>query len=308
MTTSSNGKERPYILINDTYVVGDRLGQGSFGEVYFGVHKWSNRPVAIKLEPLEAKTRILEHEYNVYRHIYLPNSGIGRCHYYGIEGDFAVLVIDLMGRSLGSLFKYCNYKFSLKTTLMIGDQMIHRLEYLHDCNFIHRDLKPDNMLIGKSNQKDRIHLIDYGLAKKYFNKGKHIPYRTGGKLVGTARYASVNSHLGYQLSRRDDMISLVYILIYFIKGRLPWQDAGGKTKEEKYDNIKRMKQNLTPTQICEGLPTGFQELLETAQAIEFNETPDYNKFKQIIKRMFNRNNLTYDLVFDWTPKKQPDTT
>lgn len=284
------------------YILGERLGKGSFGEVYFGKHKWTHRPVAIKLEPLEARTRILEHEAEVYKAIYNPNAGIGQCHFYGIEGDYAVLILDLLGKSMGGLLNDCKGKFSLKTVLMVADQMISRLEYLHEHNFIHRDLKPDNMVIGRGHQKNQIYLIDYGLAKKYRSCNKHLNFKEGGKLVGTARYASVNSHCGYQLSRRDDLISLAYILVYFVKGKLPWQKVKGKSKDEKYDNIRKLKQNLGATAICSGLPKEFTMYLNSCEKLRFEERPDYNYLRGLFKSVFRRENYEYDLMFDWNPK------
>lgn len=296
----SNHHNDVFILIHDTYILGKRLGKGSFGEVYSGKHRWSGKQVAIKLEPLESKTRILEHEYKVYQDIYHPNSGIVQCHYYGLEDDYAVLVIDLLGASIGDLLDRCGGKFSLKTVLMIADQMITRLEYLHDHGFIHRDLKPDNMLVGRSHHQNQIFLIDYGLAKKYRNtEGKHIPFKEGGKLVGTARYASVNSHQGYQLSRRDDLISLGYMLVYFMNGKLPWQRAAGKTKEEKYESIKKLKLGLGSTVICDKLPREFGVFLDYCSKLTFEQRPDYNYLRMLFKSLFRKKGFVYDLVFDW---------
>ena len=290
-----------HILINDTYILGHKLGKGSFGEVYMGKHKWSGNPVAIKLEPIESKTRILEHEYKVYQDIYKPNNGVTQCHYYGLVDDYSVLVIDLLGPSLGILFERAGGQFKLKSVLMIADQMISRLEYLHDHGFIHRDLKPDNMLIGRSHHHNQIYLIDYGLSKKFRSSrdGEHIPFKEGGKLVGTARYASINSHLGYTLSRRDDLISLAYILIYFLKGKLPWQRVTGDTKEEKYDNIKKLKQGLATNTICQGLPKEFAQFLDYCHKLRFEQRPDYNYLKTLMRQVFRKYKFVYDLDFAW---------
>lgn len=292
-----------FILIHDTYILGKRLGKGSFGEVYMGKHKWTGRPVAIKLESIEARTRILEHEFKVYQDIYHPNSGISQCHYYGVEDDYAVLVIDLLGLPLGNLMEKCQGKFSLKTVLMIADQMLTRIEYLHDKGYIHRDLKPDNMLIGRSHHHNQIFLIDFGLAKKYRTSGNHIPFKEGGKLVGTARYASINSHLGYSLSRRDDLISLGYILIYFAKGKLPWQKVRGKDKEEKYSNIRKLKQGLGSRTICSDLPKEFQTYLDYCQNLEFEQKPDYAYLRNLFASLFRKSKYVYDLSFDWSNDK-----
>lgn len=289
-------------MINDTFTLGKRLGKGSFGEVYMGRNRFTKKPVAIKLEHIKSKTRILEHEYKVYREIFNPNdtSGVVKCHFFGIKDDYSILVMDLLGNSLGDLFDQCGGKFSLKTTLMIADQMLRRLEFMHDKHYIHRDLKPDNMVIGRSHQQNQVYLIDYGLAKKYRSSGgQHIPFKDGGKLVGTARYASVNSHLGYQLSRRDDLISLGYILIYFLKGKLPWQKVMGSTKEEKYNNIRKLKQNLGSRSICVNLPDEFAKYLDYCSNLEFAQRPDYNYLKKLFKDLFKKRKLTYDLNFDW---------
>lgn len=300
-SNGGGGKDKSvYILINDTYILGKKLGKGSFGEVYMGKHKWSGKPVAIKLEPIESRTRILEHEYKVYQDIYKPNHGVTQCHYYGLVDDYSVLVIDLLGESLGNLLERAGGVFKLKTVLMIADQMISRLEYLHDHGFIHRDLKPDNMMIGRSHHHNQVFLIDYGLSKKYRSgDGEHIPFKEGGKLVGTARYASVNSHLGYTLSRRDDLISLAYILIYFLKGKLPWQKVNGDNKEEKYDNIRKLKHTLGTSMICQGLPKEFQQFLDYCIQLRFEQRPDYNFLKTLIRKIFRSQNFVYDLDFNW---------
>ena len=145
-------------------------------------------------------------------------------HWFGVEGDYNAMVMDLLGSSLEDLFVFCGRKFSLKTVLMIGDQMVQRIEYLHNNHFIHRDMKPDNFLVGIGKKQHLIYMIDYGLAKRYRDPktGEHIPYRDNKSLTGTARYASVNTHLGIEQSRRDDLESIGFILIYFLKGTLPW--------------------------------------------------------------------------------------
>lgn len=126
--------------------------------------------------------------------------GVPTIHWFGTEGDYNVMVLDLLGPSLEDLFQYCGKKFSLKTTLMIADQIITRLEDMHNKNFIHRDMKPDNFLVGKGKRQDIVHMIDFGLAKRYRDPKtqQHIPYRDGKSLTGTARYASLNCHVGVE--------------------------------------------------------------------------------------------------------------
>ncbi len=150
--------------------------------------------------------------------------GIPNVHYYGAEGDYNVMVLDILGPSLEDLFEYCKRKFSIKTMLMIGDQLVQRMEYMHSKSFLHRDIKPDNFLIGLGKKQHIVYAIDFGLAKRFKDSrtGAHIPYRDGKSLTGTARYASANTHMGVEQSRRDDLESVGFVLVYFIKGKLPW--------------------------------------------------------------------------------------
>lgn len=200
-----------------------KCGSGSFGEIYQGTNVKTNEDVAIKLEPVKTKFPQLLYETKIYK-ILNGGTGIPTIHWFGVEGDYNAMVMDLLGPSLEDLFNYCKRKFTVKTVLMIGDQMIQRLEFLHNNHFIHRDMKPDNFLIGHGKKQNIIYVIDYGLAKRYFDakSGEHIRYADNKSLTGTARYASVNAHLGIEQSRRDDMESIGFILCYFLKGSLPW--------------------------------------------------------------------------------------
>lgn len=301
-TEKYRGFAEEIALIDDTYIVGKKLGKGSFGVVHLGTHKWTGDPVAIKLEKINSKNKILEHEFKVYQEVYRPNNGISQCHHYGIEDDFCVMVVDLLGPSLGDLLEKCQGQFSMKTVLMIGDQMLNRLEYLHDHGYIHRDLKPDNMLIGRQHQYNQIYLIDYGLAKRFKQSdGRHLEYYEGNKFIGTARYASSNAHLGRSLSRRDDLISLGYILVYFAKGKLPWQRIGNKddSKRKRYAQIKEMKLKLKPVELCEELPKEFSKYLEYCCQLEFTARPDYHALKGLFRGLMTKLGYQYDLIFDW---------
>lgn len=146
-------------------------------------------------------------------------------HWSGIENKNNYMIIDLLGPNIEDLFSLCNKKFNLKTVLLLADQMLQRIEYVHSKSYIHRDIKPENFLMGLGKKTHIVHIIDFGLSKKYRDPKtlQHIPYRENKTLTGTARYASINAHLGIEQSRRDDLEAIAYMLIYLIKGYLPWQ-------------------------------------------------------------------------------------
>ena len=209
----------------DQYELSTKLGSGAFGEVFLGYEKETKREYAIKVEPADAKHPQVQHEAKLYR---LLEDGLGTPKVYWIgpttQGNHVAMVMDLLGPSLEDLFNYCHRKFSLHTVLMLADQMIQRIEYLHSRGFLHRDIKPDNYLIGIGKRQHYIYVVDFGLAKRYKDPRTedHIPFRNDKSLTGTARYASLNTHNGMEQARRDDLECLGYVLIYFMRGNLPW--------------------------------------------------------------------------------------
>lgn len=215
------------------------------------------------------------------------------------------MVLDLLGPHLEHIFNYCNRKFSLKTVLLLADQIISRLEYIHLKSYIHRDIKPENILLGTGKRSGRISIVDFGLAKSYHEPatGRHIPYSDKKKLTGTARYASIHSHLGIEQSRRDDMESLGYVLVYFSKGSLPWQGLRASTKEQKRSLILQ-KKLLTPTEVlCRGLPGEFETLMNYVRSLGFTDRPDYCYLRRLLHGLFDRKGYAYDGRFDWVPKR-----
>ena len=223
--------------------------------------------------------------------------GIPHAHYYGQEGQYNVLVIDLLGPSLEDLFNFCSRRFSIKTVLMLADQMLTRIEFVHSRNFIHRDIKPDNFLMGVNSLNHKCYIIDFGLAKKYRNAMRqHIPYKEGKNLTGTARYASINAHQGIEQSRRDDLESLGYVLMYFNVSQLPWQGLRAANKKQKYERICEKKVSTSPESLCNGYPEEFRIYISYCRSLKFEDAPDYSYLRQLFKKVFTRQ-VCYFLLF-----------
>ncbi|CAL8085436.1 unnamed protein product [Orchesella dallaii] len=308
---SSNLDNQLIVVGGQKYKLLEKIGTGSFGDIYLGIRISNIKPgeiheVAIKIESLDASHQILQLENQVYRALQAFRAGIPQ--FMGFKRDeelgYNVLVMELMGPSLDQLFDVCGRKFSEKTVLMLADQILERVAFLHSMSFIHRDIKPDNFLMGVGSKRQKVFMIDFGLAKQYRNPRtyKHISFHQSNRaLTGTARYASINVHQGIQHSRRDDMESLGYMLIYFLRGSLPWMGITGSTKKQKCDKIKEVKLSTSLQKLCRGIPRGFAHFIVYCRGLKFDELPDYvewrQKFQKMLRRMGYRNN---DDMYDWT--------
>ncbi|CAK9324713.1 unnamed protein product [Citrullus colocynthis] len=287
--------------VGNKFKLGRKIGSGSFGEIYLGTNIQTNEEVAIKLENVKTKHPQLLYESKLYK-ILQGGTGIPNVRWFGVEGDYNVLVIDLLGPSLEDLFNFCSRKLSLKTVLMLADQMINRVEFVHSKSFLHRDIKPDNFLMGLGRRANQVYAIDFGLAKKYRDTSthQHIPYRENKNLTGTARYASMNTHLGIEQSRRDDLESLGYVLMYFLRGSLPWQGLKAGTKKQKYEKISEKKVSTSIEALCRGYPTEFASYFHYCRSLRFDDKPDYAYLKRLFRDLFIREGFQFDYVFDWT--------
>ena len=218
-------------------------------------------------------------------------------------------MMELLGKSIDKLFSECKKNFTYKTIFQIGYQMIERIEYIHSQGYIHRDIKPGNFVIGKGEKNKIIYIIDFGLSKRYIDKNtnKHIPYKEGKGLTGTARYVSLFTHYGIEQSRRDDIEGIAYNLIYLAKGKLPWQGVKTKNKKEKHKKIMESKIAYSPEQLCKDLPEEFVNLLKYARELDFEERPDYKSMKSMFKNHIIKSGGTMNWEFDWDKAKIEDS-
>lgn len=284
-----------------------KINGGSFGQIHLGVLVESGQEVAVKLERQKSLAPQLLNEGNVLRHLE-GGPGIPKIHWFGMyEPEYNVMVMDLLGPSLQDLFSYCKHKFSLKTVLMLADQMINILAYVHKKQYVYRDVKPDNFVIGRGENSHKVYIIDFGLAKKIsthrFSVG-HVSSSVTHPLVGTVRYASLHAHLGHEESPRDDLESLAYVLVYFLRGKLPWQGIPVQNKEEKFAKIKESKMNTPVSVLCEGLPPQFAEFVDMMRLMRREAPCNYCLIRELFKNLAREQSIAYDYQYDWVIRKQ----
>ncbi|KAI9811480.1 MAG: casein kinase I [Pycnora praestabilis] len=284
------------------YRVGKKIGEGSFGVIFEGTNLLNNQQVAIKFEPRKSDAPQLRDEYRTYK-ILVGCPGIPNVYYFGQEGLHNILVIDLLGPSLEDLFDHCNRRFSTKTVVMVAKQMLSRVQTIHEKNLIYRDIKPDNFLIGRPGSKSAnvIHVVDFGMAKQYRDPKtkQHIPYRERKSLSGTARYMSINTHLGREQSRRDDLEALGHVFMYFLRGGLPWQGLKAATNKQKYEKIGEKKQTTAIKDLCDGFPEEYNKYLSYVRNLGFEDTPDYDYLRDLFTQALKNTGEVEDGEYDW---------
>lgn len=270
------------------------IGQGGFADVYKCLDLKTNQQRAVKLERRVAGD-MLFYESRILQHL-KDSPGIPRIYDFGFEGDFNFLVMDYCGFALSSILTLCGGRFSLKvvdeldkTVCQIGISLVTLLEQVHVQAVLHRDVKPENCLFDP--ETGRFYLIDFGLAKKYLSKqGKHMPRLENKSFRGTLRYCSLNMHLGVENTRRDDLESLIYVLIFFLKGSLPWQNAkvDGLSRN---DAIKKIKMGSTIGSLCANIDEGFRELMSYCRNLGFAENPNYDLLRSTLSGILKKNGL-----------------
>ena len=183
---------------------------------------------------------------------------------------------------------------------MIAIQIIGRIQWVHSKNIIHRDIKPNNFLIGRKDP-NIIYLTDFSLSKKYKypSTGKHVNLHFTGNFQGNPIFASTNSLRGGEYSRRDDLESIGYLIIYFMKGKLPWQNISGNSIEDKYLNLIKIKENISLENLCKSLPNQIIEYIKYIKKLDVEQLPDYNYLKGLFKSILKKNNLNEVKFFSW---------
>jgi calcium-dependent protein kinase len=324
-----DGKEKQDIIC-DNYVMLMEMGKGAFGQIYLTYNIQDQEEVATKKEIKKiGKTTApqLKMEFIIYKtllHIVTPAQndfqidfsgkvripqeevqGVPKFYGYGECTEYHYLIMQLLGPNLVELFNFCgNRKFTISTVCMVAIQMLNRIEYFHKNHYVHRDIKPENFVIGCGEKSNIIYLIDFGLCKKYKDPKthQHIPYREGRLLTGTARYVSINTHLGIEQSRRDDLESIGYVLVFFLKGSLPWQ--GLKTNIDKYNKIMEKKLQIPTEILCYGLPDELAYYLNYCKSLRFEDRPDYDYLRGLFVKLLYSCINVYSLQkehmkFDW---------
>ena len=295
-------KEDPLIgqILLNKYLIIKKLGEGSFGLIYSAKtqHNW----YAVKLESRNRGQNLLENEACIM--YYLRGKRIPAIKSYANDLNFNILVMELMGKSLEEIFESLpKKKMSVNCVAKIGIQMIEILEYIHKKHIIHRDIKPDNFVMGRGDKSKYVYLLDFGLAKKYRSSTTLKHYRMTKKknLTGTARYASINALNGLTQSRRDDLEAVGYVLMYFLRGKLPWQGLRVKNKEDRYHKIMEIKQETSPSLLCHGFPKEFKKYVEYTRNLEYEQDPDYEMLKNLFKTVLYNNKVNKDnfFVYDW---------
>ena len=294
------------IRVGGRYKLGKKIGSGSFGDIYEGSDIFGGGDVAIKLEHMSSNSQQLLNEAKLMK--ILASDTYPQMHWYGTAGEYNCMVMELLGQNLEDLYDFCTRNFTLKTVILIALEAIERIKYFHDHHYIHCDIKPQNFLVGKGEKENIIFLIDYGISKRYRNEQTriHISYKDNKSLTGTARFASRNAHNGVEQTRRDDLESLGYIFLYFLKGSLPWQGLKIKEKSEKYQKIREMKNSVSAKDLFKGYPDEFIQYMEYCFNLKFEEEPNYRNMIKMFKELFKNRDYENDLAYDWVTVKSND--
>ena len=288
-------------IIFGKYKIIKNIGKGAYSKVFLTKNIINQDLFALKIQNKSHKFGSLESEaFYLFR---LKNIGIPKIFSYGHLGQYYILVEELLGKTLEELFKENKNKpniIRLKDMLMAGIQIINIIKYIHSKNILHLDIKPHNFLVGNPNNSI-IYIIDFGLAKNYRSSrtGKHSQFSKNNYFNGNICFSSVNTMKGYEPSRRDDLESIGYMLIYLYTQHLPWDSILTKNKNELIKKIFEIKSLIPIKMLCENTPKEMNEYMKYVKSLKFEEEPDYNYLIKIFEDMLKKINQVNDLNFSW---------
>ena len=263
------------------------MGEGAFGKIYECQNIKNKQTYAAKIEYHSAPNPQLYQESKIMTEM-KGKLGFPTCYQVIYLKQELVMVTDLLGPNIQDIMDNIEgKKFTMKSTLLLTEQMLKRLRDLHEKGIIHRDMKPENFVIGKGKNEKLIYMIDFGLSRHYLieKTQQHIPMKSDRAIVGTLRYISMNCHEGLEVSRRDDLESLAYMMIHFVIGELPWMGIKAKSLGEKYKRVYEKKQETVPDDICKILPDEMKSFLQHILNLEFEEKPNYDYLEGLIKSL-----------------------
>lgn len=280
----------------------ERLGQGAFGEVWRGTDTRDGKACAVKLEIKDqAVPGSLINEYELLHDLKKPSQqqGFVELFYFGSELPYIYMVMEFLGKSLGECLDACGGKLNLKSTLLLAEQVLRRIEYLHSKGSIHRDIKPENIMMGLGSRVHVVYLVDFGLSEKYYELDFGHLNQVRATLTGTAKYSSLNAH-SFTQSRRDDLESIGYLLIVCLRGTLPWFDFGNaKTDEEEEKLIIEKKKATKIQELCVGLPPEFEEYMRRVKRLSYKQRPEYSMLRGLFLRALQQVGPALYHEFQW---------
>ena len=269
------------LKLGKKYKIIEKIGEGSFGQVFKAIHVNTNELLAIKIEIGNHKSSVLHHEAKVLKHL-SSIENVPRLKWYGTFNKYKYIAIQLLGKSLMD-YKELLYCFKLDRSVTIFIEILQIMWAIHKKGIIYRDIKPENFLFDLTSE-NKIYIVDFGLAKSYLNsENKHIKCDKNGHYTGTIRYSSLNIHDGYNHSRRDDLISLCYMIIYLHKGKLPWTNLKAHSLKEKYNKIKLLKEQEYEKKEL------FIDYLTYCYSLKFEDEPNYTYLIDNLKSQYLKN-------------------
>ena len=288
-------------LIFGKYRIKELIAKGSFSEVYLGVNIKDNKYYSIKIEDTTKVNPSLKEEAFIL--CILKGPGLPKVITFGHMGKYNILVENLLGKSINQIWLEKNKKFNLKDICMFAFQGLERLEYVHSKNYLHRDIKTDNFLVGNPDSS-QIYLIDFGNAKKYKSSrtGKHLSFNKSNLVFGTPRYLSFNTLKGIDQTRKDDLESFGLVLIYLYKGYLPWSNLKCKNAMENLSKIYEIRKKMNLKTLCKEMPSEIYKYMYYVQILNFEQNPDYRYLKSLFLNILEKIGEKNDFIFSWVDK------